>query len=161
MILDAWAKPTLGPTQEQYSVLVAMFSAFGGPPSDVRLIRLKSKVDSIFSKIPIERTFFLNITVTMLRTYIHTSYWDSTYNNSMSNSTNYLLKKVCIFSKQVRKCYFFRIKYKEKRANVWFLSDKIAHRPNTYRFEAAKSSKFPKYFWSAMLLKYKCSIPII
>ena len=38
-ILDAWAKPTLGPSQRQYSVVVAMYGAFGRPPSDVLIIR--------------------------------------------------------------------------------------------------------------------------
>ena len=71
--MDEWAKPTLGPAQGQYSVVVAIFRAFGRPPSDVRLIRLRSKVDSRFSKIPIEVTFFLHITVTMLRTDIHSN----------------------------------------------------------------------------------------
>lgn len=43
-ILDAWAKPTLRPTQGEYSVIVAIFGAFGLPPSDFRLNRLRSKV---------------------------------------------------------------------------------------------------------------------
>ena len=30
-------KPTLGPTQGQYSIVVEIFGAFGRPPSDVRL----------------------------------------------------------------------------------------------------------------------------
>ena len=30
-ILDEWAKPTLGPTQGQYSVVVEIFGAFGRP----------------------------------------------------------------------------------------------------------------------------------
>ena len=42
-ILDAW-QTHLGPTQGQYSVVVEMFGAFGRPPSDVQLIRLRSKV---------------------------------------------------------------------------------------------------------------------
>ena len=32
-ILDAWAKHTLGHTPGQYSVVVAIFGAFGRPPS--------------------------------------------------------------------------------------------------------------------------------
>ena len=40
LILDAWAKPTLGPTQGQYSVIVLIFGAFGRPHSDVRQNRL-------------------------------------------------------------------------------------------------------------------------
>ena len=72
IILEAWAKPTLGPSQGEYSVVVAIFGVFGRPPSDdVRLIRLRSKVDLRFSKIPIEMTFFLNITVTMSCRYAY------------------------------------------------------------------------------------------
>ena len=47
-----------------------MFRVFGLPPSVLRLIRIRSKVDSRFFEIPIEMPFFLNITVTMVRTDI-------------------------------------------------------------------------------------------
>ena len=66
--LDPCAKPTLGPTQGQYSLVVAIIGAFDLPPADVRLIRVMSTFDLSFSKIPIEMTFF-NVTVTMLRTF--------------------------------------------------------------------------------------------
>ena len=50
-ILDAWAKPTLGPTQGEFLAVVVMFGAF------CRLTNwgLVSKVDSTFSKNPNNR----------------------------------------------------------------------------------------------------------
>ena len=39
VILDAWEKPTLGPTQGQYSVVVVMFGTCSQPPSNISSCR--------------------------------------------------------------------------------------------------------------------------